>query len=231
MKKAPSVCCCLAPCPMVEPAARSCWCMQMFSSNADTPNPARMHTEELDHCLVRHVGGAVCSHVSQTAHQQTTKRTCNIMAWLLTLCLTLCCYSGNFSCAGLLRYKCSSQLDVAPLIVKKKIKKRKSALCKLRKPCGSLSKLIFFKLTQEISTVMSVFHVAGLRERSIVFLYCSLLPGVLKLINAQTLSNALLSVEQQHNKQSPHQRRGKPVSRLFSLFLFIALKQRVLSKH
>lgn len=49
---------------------------------------------------------------------------------------------------------------------------------------------------------MAVFHSAGLRERSIMFSYCSLLPGVLKLINAQTLSNALLSVKQQQNKQA-----------------------------
>lgn len=56
--------------------------------------------------------------------------------------------------------------------------------------------------TQEISTVMAAFYSAGLGERSTVFLYCSLLPGVLKLINAQTLSNALLSVEQQQNKQA-----------------------------
>lgn len=80
--------------------------------------------------------------------------------------------------------------------------------------------------TQEISTVMAVFHSAGLGERSIVFLYCSLLPGVLKLINAQTLSNALLSVEQQQNKQALIRDGEAWVSPFLPLFI-----RRILSKH
>lgn len=74
--------------------------------------------------------------------------------------------------------------------------------------------------TQEISTVMALFHSAGLGERSIVLLYCLLVPGMFKLINAQTLSDALLSVEQQQNKQALI-RDGKPacVSPFLPLFI------------